>query len=63
MQENDQAITVGKVIPSSQAIAEACKFAYNDAKFVNERAKNDMVLLSRYNMCLTFYIYTSLASV
>lgn len=47
VQENDQAITVGKVIPSSQAIAEACKFAYNDAKFVNERAKNDMVLLSR----------------
>lgn len=47
VQENDQAITVGKVIPSSQAIAEACKFACNDAKFVNERAKNDIVLLSR----------------
>ncbi|MCD9643766.1 Senescence-associated protein spa15, chloroplastic [Datura stramonium] len=47
VQEDDHAITVGKVIPSSQAIAEACKFAYNDAKFVNERAKNDIVLLSR----------------
>lgn len=55
VQENDQATTVGKVIPSSQAIAEACKFAYNDAKFVNERAKNDIVLLSRYNICQTFY--------
>ncbi|KAH0745222.1 hypothetical protein KY290_006976 [Solanum tuberosum] len=50
VQENDQATTVGKVIPSSQAIAEACKFAYNDAKFVNERAKNDIVLLSRQIM-------------
>ncbi|KAK1302583.1 hypothetical protein QJS10_CPB12g00490 [Acorus calamus] len=32
---------------SSQGLAEACKFAYNDAKFVNERARKDIVLLSR----------------
>lgn len=30
-----------------QGIAEACKYACNDAKFVNERARNDMVILSR----------------
>lgn len=28
-------------------MAEACKFVYNDAKFVNERAQNDILLLSR----------------
>ncbi|KAK1258863.1 hypothetical protein QJS04_geneDACA018701 [Acorus gramineus] len=32
---------------SSQGLAEACRFAYNDAKFVNERARKDIVLLSR----------------
>ncbi|XP_042500041.1 senescence-associated protein SPA15, chloroplastic isoform X2 [Macadamia integrifolia] len=32
---------------SRQGLAEACKFVYNDAKFVNERARNDIVLLSR----------------
>ncbi|KAF8398980.1 hypothetical protein HHK36_014845 [Tetracentron sinense] len=32
---------------STQGLAEACKFVYNDAKFVNERARNDIVLLSR----------------
>lgn len=31
----------------NKALAEACKFAYNDARYVNERAKNDMYLLSR----------------
>lgn len=34
-------------IHSSQGLAEACKFVYNDAKYVNERARNDIVLLSR----------------
>ena len=29
-------------------LAEACRFVYNDAKFVNERARNDIILLSRY---------------
>lgn len=32
---------------TNQALAEACKFAYNDARYVNERAKNDIFLLSR----------------
>ncbi|XVF71402.1 hypothetical protein PTKIN_Ptkin12aG0034500 [Pterospermum kingtungense] len=32
---------------SSQGLAQACRFACNDAKFVNERARNDIVLLSR----------------
>jgi len=31
----------------SQGLAEACKFVYNDAKFVNERAQSDILLLSR----------------
>ncbi|XP_020088526.1 uncharacterized protein LOC109710401 isoform X1 [Ananas comosus] len=31
----------------SQGLAEAFKFVYNDAKFVNERAQNDILLLSR----------------
>lgn len=31
----------------TQGLAEAYKFVYNDAKFVNERARNDIVLLSR----------------
>ncbi|KAJ9564689.1 hypothetical protein OSB04_000655 [Centaurea solstitialis] len=32
---------------TNRALAEACKFAYNDARFVNERARNDIFLLSR----------------
>ncbi|KAL4569242.1 hypothetical protein LXL04_024878 [Taraxacum kok-saghyz] len=32
---------------TNQALAEACRFAYNDARYVNERAKNDIFLLSR----------------
>lgn len=31
----------------TQGLAEAYKYVYNDAKFVNERARNDIVLLSR----------------
>ncbi|XP_022893813.1 uncharacterized protein LOC111408250 isoform X2 [Olea europaea var. sylvestris] len=40
-------IETGKNITSSQGLAEACKFVCEDAKFVNERAKNDIVLLFR----------------
>lgn len=32
---------------SGQGLADACRFVHNDAKFVNERARNDMILLSR----------------
>ncbi|XP_066382114.1 senescence-associated protein OSA15, chloroplastic-like [Miscanthus floridulus] len=32
---------------ANQGLAEACKFVYNDAKFVNERAQSDILLLSR----------------
>ncbi|KAJ4706864.1 Senescence-associated family protein [Melia azedarach] len=39
-------------IHSSQGLAEACKYVCNDAKYVNERARNDMVLLSRSIMRL-----------
>ncbi|XP_059644743.1 senescence-associated protein SPA15, chloroplastic [Cornus florida] len=36
-----------RTIHSSERLAEACKFVHNDAKFVNERVQNDIVLLSR----------------
>ncbi|XP_052191576.1 senescence-associated protein AAF, chlorolplastic isoform X3 [Diospyros lotus] len=36
-----------RTMQSSQGLAEACQFVYNDARFVNERARNDIVLLSR----------------
>ncbi|KAL2531277.1 senescence-associated family protein [Abeliophyllum distichum] len=45
-------IETGKDIALSKGLAEACKFVCNDAKFVNERAKNDIVLLSRSIMRL-----------
>ncbi|KAI3712672.1 hypothetical protein L1987_71234 [Smallanthus sonchifolius] len=35
-----------RISDRNQALAEACKFAYNDARYVNERAKNDIFLLS-----------------
>lgn len=38
----------GRTLHSSQALAEACRFISNDAKFVNDRARNDIILLSRY---------------
>lgn len=38
---------IGRQLDDKQGIAEACKYACNDAKFVNERARNDMVILSR----------------
>ncbi|XP_020595647.1 uncharacterized protein LOC110035712 isoform X2 [Phalaenopsis equestris] len=37
----------GRVYHPNQGLAAACKFVYNDAKFVNERARNDIILLSR----------------
>ncbi|KAI7752082.1 hypothetical protein M8C21_008383 [Ambrosia artemisiifolia] len=44
---NGQHIHPGRINDRNQALAEACKFAYNDARYVNERARNDIVLLSR----------------
>ncbi|OIW02664.1 hypothetical protein TanjilG_29440 [Lupinus angustifolius] len=34
-------------IHNVHGLAEACRFVYNDAKFVNERARNDIILLLR----------------
>lgn len=45
--EDDQSTICRRTIKSNPGIVEACRFAYNDAKFVNERARNDIVLLSR----------------
>lgn len=45
--EDEYPVMQGRIVHSKQALAEAIKFAYNDAKFVNERARNDIVLLSR----------------
>lgn len=36
-----------RIIHSSEGLAEACKYVCNDAKYVNERARNDIFLLSR----------------
>ncbi|KAL3630224.1 Senescence-associated protein spa15, chloroplastic [Castilleja foliolosa] len=44
---DEHPIETAKNISSSRGLAEACKYVSNDAKFVNERAKNDIVLLSR----------------
>ncbi|TVU32266.1 hypothetical protein EJB05_23990 [Eragrostis curvula] len=43
----DQAASKQNSTYASQGLAEACKFVYNDAKFVNERAQSDILLLSR----------------
>ncbi|PIM97261.1 hypothetical protein CDL12_30270 [Handroanthus impetiginosus] len=45
--EDKHSTESGKNISCSQGLAEACRFVSNDAKFVNERARNDIVLLSR----------------
>ncbi|XP_051117509.1 senescence-associated protein AAF, chlorolplastic-like isoform X2 [Andrographis paniculata] len=46
--EDDHSVVgVGKIVPSRNGLAQAHEFACNDAKFVNERAKDDIVLLSR----------------
>lgn len=46
---DDQVPLKKKSVYASQGLAEACKFVYNDAKFVNERAQSDILLLSRYS--------------
>lgn len=51
-EEVEHPVIPGRTIHSSQVLAEACKFVYNDAKFVNERARSDIVLLSRSIMRL-----------
>ncbi|XP_027178755.1 senescence-associated protein SPA15, chloroplastic isoform X1 [Coffea eugenioides] len=45
--EDDHPVGLRRTVSSSQGLAEACKYVCNDAKFVNERARNDIVLLSR----------------
>ncbi|GMH26297.1 hypothetical protein Nepgr_028140 [Nepenthes gracilis] len=45
--ENDHQVAPQKAIYSQQGLAEACKYVQNDAKFVNERARSDIILLSR----------------
>ncbi|XP_062218946.1 senescence-associated protein OSA15, chloroplastic isoform X3 [Phragmites australis] len=44
---DDQVASKKKSAYASQGLADACKFVYNDAKFVNERAQSDILLLSR----------------
>ncbi|KAL8265944.1 hypothetical protein R6Q59_003288 [Mikania micrantha] len=44
---NEQHIHPKTISDRNRALAEACKFACNDARYVNERAKNDIFLLSR----------------
>lgn len=44
---DERPVLPGRIPHSSLGLAEACKFVYNDAKYVNERARNDIVLLSR----------------
>ncbi|GFP89218.1 hypothetical protein PHJA_001065500 [Phtheirospermum japonicum] len=44
---DEHPIETAKNTSSSRGLAEACKYVSNDAKFVNERAKHDIVLLSR----------------
>lgn len=44
---DNQVAAQKKTVYSSQGLSEACKFVYNDAKFVNERAQSDILLLSR----------------
>lgn len=50
--ENECSLVPERTINSSRGFAEACRFVCNDAKFVNERARNDIVLLSRNIMRL-----------
>lgn len=45
--EDDYPVMQGRIVHSKQGLAEAIKFACNDARFVNERAQNDIVVLSR----------------
>ncbi|CAA0812502.1 senescence-associated family protein, partial [Striga hermonthica] len=45
--EDENSMETVKNISSGLGLAEACKYVSNDAKFVNERARSDIVLLSR----------------
>lgn len=45
--EDDNPVRPVKIVPSNQGLSEACKYVYNDAKYMNERARNDIVLLSQ----------------
>ncbi|XP_024029628.1 senescence-associated protein AAF, chlorolplastic [Morus notabilis] len=45
--EDEYPVMSERSIHSTKGLADACRFVYNDAKFVNERARNDIVLLSR----------------
>ncbi|CAN6373571.1 unnamed protein product, partial [Urochloa humidicola] len=49
---DDQVASKKKSAYASQGLAEACKFVYNDAKFVNERVQNDILLHSRHTSAL-----------
>nr|XP_051194124.1 senescence-associated protein OSA15, chloroplastic isoform X3 [Lolium perenne] len=44
---DDQVAAQKKSLYSIQGLSKACQFVYNDAKFVNERAQSDILLLSR----------------
>ncbi|CAM0945696.1 unnamed protein product [Alopecurus aequalis] len=44
---DDQVVAQKKSLYSIQGLSKACQFVYNDAKFVNERARSDILLLSR----------------
>ncbi|CAL1413386.1 unnamed protein product [Linum trigynum] len=46
-EEEQRTTMAGRSIHSNPGLAEACKFVQNDARYVNERARNDIVLLSR----------------
>lgn len=46
-EENEDPVMPVRIIHSSEGLAEACKYVCNDAKYVNERARNDIFLLSR----------------
>ncbi|CAN1228410.1 Senescence-associated protein SPA15, chloroplastic [Linum perenne] len=50
--EEEQASMDERSIHSTLGLADACKFVQNDARYVNERARNDIVLLSRGIMSL-----------
>lgn len=45
--EDEHPVRPVKLGPANQGLSEACKYVYNDAKYVNERARNDIVLLSQ----------------
>ncbi|XP_057497106.1 senescence-associated protein AAF, chlorolplastic-like isoform X3 [Actinidia eriantha] len=50
--DDERPVVPKKTNRSSQRLSEACQFVHNDAKFVNERARNDIVLISRGIMSL-----------